>query len=133
MGILNAILGKTVEAGVTYFTRRMELKAQAHQNKLALLAAQGVRAAQAVSEGLADDAAWELESLRAHAGGWKDEFVLIVLSIPLVMCFVPGWAPFVAAGFAAMANTPLWYQTAAVSVFLATYGIRWYRRQQSDT
>jgi hypothetical protein len=114
-------------------TRRMEIKAQEHQNKIELLKAQGERAAKAVSEGLAADAAWELESLRAHAGGWKDEFVLIVLSIPLVLCFFPQGAPIVAAGFASLGSTPLWYQTALVSVFLATYGIRWYRRTQSDT
>jgi hypothetical protein len=133
LDFLGKLAGGVVAPVTTYMTRRAEIKAQMHQNRIDLLKAEGQRAFQNVSEGRAADAAWELESLRAHAGGWKDEFVLLVLAIPLPMCFVPGWNVYVERGFEALAKTPWWYQTALLSVFLATYGIRWWRRQQSDT
>jgi hypothetical protein len=33
----------------------------------------------------------------------------------------------------ALNNTPLWYQIMFGSIFLATYGIRYWRRTQYDT
>jgi hypothetical protein len=134
LDVFKALLGKgIVEPVATYYTRRQELKQARFEATLKAEIAKGDRAAKQISEGLAADAAWELESLKAHADGWKDEFVLIVLSAPLVMCFIPGLAPYVQTGFAALEKTPWWYPVATLSVFLATYGIRWYRRQQSDT
>jgi hypothetical protein len=131
---MKALLGKgVVEPIATYYTRKQELKQAKFEAQLKFEQAKGERAASLVQQGLAADATWELESIRAHAAGWKDEFVLIVLSAPLIMCFIPGLAPYVKAGFDALAVTPWWYPTAVLSVFLATYGIRWWRRQQSDT
>jgi hypothetical protein len=56
-----------------------------------------------------------------------------MFSTPFVLCFVPQAAPYVAAGFDALAKTPTWYVIGSMSVFMATYGIRWWRRTQSDT
>jgi hypothetical protein len=81
--------------------------------------------------GLHADATWELEQIRS--AGWKDEYVLLVLSIPLVMCFIPGLDTFVHKGFAALDTTPTWYQFLVPMVFAAVFGIRTWRRNQSDT
>lgn len=100
--------------------RRMELEDALHQRRIEL-----------IREGLHADANWEVEQIRNS--GWKDEYVLGLLSIPLVLCFIPATAPWVLAGFAVLATTPGWYQFLIVSVFAAIYGIRVWRRQQSDT
>lgn len=114
-----------------YFTRKQELKAQEHENQIKLLAAQGERAAQNVSEGRAADAAWELEQIKNS--GWKDEYVLFLLSIPLVLVFVPAMQATVLRGFETLAQTPEWYRWLVIMIFAAIYGIRVWRRQQSDT
>lgn len=92
------------------------------------------------SQGLTADMNWELEFAKQAASSWKDEYVLAVLSIPAILCFIPekfdewkGGAYYVSEGFKALALTPWWYQTLFCSVFAATFGIRWWRRQQSDT
>lgn len=134
MGWLGTLLGKgIVEPAVNYMTRRAEIKQARFEAQLKAEQAAGDRRAKLISEGLAADANWEMEFARQANSSWKDEYVLLILSIPVVLCFVPGWAPVVAAGFAALAATPVWYQTAFISVFLATYGIRFWRRTQSDT
>ncbi len=137
MSIIGKLLGSSVEAVIsplaTYLTRRAELKAAAHQAELAAVVAAGERAAKAISEGLAADASWELESLKAHASGWKDEFVLLVLSIPLVLCFFPATAPSILRGFEILDKTPTYFRLLVVSIFGAIYGIRMWRRQQYDT
>jgi hypothetical protein len=134
-------LGGLVKAGIeaitgpvaTYFTRRAELKLERHKADIAVIQASADRAARAVSEGLAADAAWELESLRAHAGGWKDEFVLAVLSLPLILCFFPQTAPAVLRGFEVLERTPGYFKLLVVAIFGAIYGLRMWRRQQYDT
>lgn len=132
MGIMEIVTGIVKPIG-DYFGRRQEIKAQEHANELKVLEARGERAAQLVRDGLAADMAWEQEFAKQASTSWKDEYTLIVVSIPLVMAFVPGLAEYVTAGFASFAATPLWYQVMVQTIFYATYGIRLWRRQQSDT
>jgi len=116
-----------------YFNKRQELKAAEHTNELKALEAQGDRRAQLIREGLAADMAWEMEFAQQARNSWKDEYVLLVLYIPLIMAFIPGMSIYVAAGFAAFAGTPMWYQIMVQTISYATYGIRLWRREQSDT
>ena len=116
-----------------YLNRRQDIKAQEHQNTVELLKAQGERQAQLARDGLTADAAWEQEFARQAAGSWKDEFELIVISIPLLMCFHHKGAALVQAGFEAINKTPAWFQFLTVSIYLANYGIRYWRKTQSDT
>lgn len=132
MGIMDIVTG-LVKPVTDYFGRRQEIKAAEHANELKALEARGERAAQLIRDGLAADMAWEQEFAKQAATSWKDEYTLIVVSIPLVMAFVPGLAGYVTAGFASFASTPLWYQVMVQTIFYATYGIRLWRRQQSDT
>jgi hypothetical protein len=116
-----------------YFQRRKELEVEQHKADLEIVRAQGERQAQLAKDGLAADAAWEMEFARQAGNSWKDEYELLLLSIPMIMCFVPGWDVYVANGFASLSKTPLWFQSLLVTIFLANYGIRNYRRTISDT
>ena len=72
------------------------------------------------------DAAWEQASIQNS--GWKDEFVLLVLSIPMILVFLPVTAPAVLEGFRVLETTPEWYRWLAVMIYAATFGIRVWRR-----
>ena len=57
--------------------------------------------------------------------GWRDEWFTILLSIPMVMCFVPGGAPYVADGFSALReHTPDWYQYAFLVAVASSFGFK---------
>ena len=57
--------------------------------------------------------------------GYKDEWFVILLSIPMVLCFIPGGADHVAAGFAALRdNTPEWYQYAFLVAVASSFGFK---------
>jgi len=133
VNILQKILGGAAAPVVGYFQRRMELKAEEGKQKREITAAVHQRQMELISAGMTADATWEIESLKAHSGGWKDEAVLVMFMTPFILCFIPHTAPWVKEGFSAIDATPVWYQIGAMSVFLATYGIRWWRRTQSDT
>jgi len=127
------IIGGVLKPIGDFFNRRQEIKAVEHQNEVDLLKAQGERQAKLMSDGLTADMNWEMEFAKQAASSWKDEYELLVVSIPAVLCFVPGGAPIVAAGFVALQQTPAWYQFLLITIFLANYGVRYWRKSQSDT
>lgn len=75
-----------------------------------------------VKTGQAADIAWEKTSL--DQSGWKDEYWTIVLSIPMIMCFIPGLVDYVAQGFVALQKTPEWYQYAIGIAIGSAFGVR---------
>jgi hypothetical protein len=128
--ILTGAVTGIVSPVTDYFKRKRELAEQQHEADLKIAQATADRQAQLISQGLAADATWELESLKAGQG--SRNFELYVLSAPLILCFTP-YAYLVKEGFDAISKTPTWFQTLVVTVYLANYGIRLWRRQQSDT
>ena len=127
---LNLLTG-IPEAIGNYFTEKQKLKSVERLQKLELDAAVHKRKVELISQGLHADASWEIEQIKAS--GWKDEWVLIIVSIPLILCFIPGADVYVAAGFSALDKTPDWYTWLVLLIFTAVYGIRIWRRTQSDT
>lgn len=131
MGWLSNLLGTGDVVGKTeeFLAARAKLK-----NDLELAKLQGqidVEKARAEYKkaDLQYDDEWELAQIKNS--GWKDEYVLILLSIPLLLCFIPFTAPWVLAGFAILAQCPDWYRWLILVIFCAIYGIRIYRRQDS--
>lgn len=131
LDIIGGVASGVVKPVADYFTRKQELAAQAHANDLAALKAQGDRQAQLITQGLSADAAWEMASITA--GQSSRNFELYIVSVPLVLCFTK-FAPYVKAGFDAISQTPSWFQLVFVTIFLANYGVRFWRRNiASDT
>ncbi len=124
--IIATLTGQTVESVLAYKTAKRTLKANIVLERLKGKAeyerAKTARAEN--SEGR--DHEWELASLKNS--GWKDEWVLVILSVPMILSFIPYTQPFVVAGFVALDGTPLWYRTTVMSIYLATFGLRLWRR-----
>lgn len=125
--IVGKLLGGFGEEVAGYYRDKQKLK---HQRELAKLEGKiayeeaKIRRAEN-SEGR--DHEWELESIRNS--GWKDEWVLILLSVPLVLVFIPATQSTVMVGFETLQQTPEWYRWLTMSIFAAIYGIRLWRRQ----
>lgn len=73
------------------------------------------------SENLAD---WEKIQASNAGDSWKDEFFSLVLSVPLILSFVPPIVPYVSQGFEALSATPEWYQYLLGAAILSSFGIR---------
>ncbi len=56
--------------------------------------------------------------------GWKDEFIVLIWSIPVILSFVPGMQPYVEQGFKNLSAAPEWYLVGWVSISLAIYGLK---------
>tara|TARA_Y100000992_G_C21164259_1_gene442671 strand:+ start:163 stop:558 length:396 start_codon:yes stop_codon:yes gene_type:complete len=67
---------------------------------------------------------WDLESMKGSQSSWKDEWLTIIFSIPLVMCFIPGMEEIVQNGFARLNELPEWYQYTLGVIVAASFGVR---------
>ena len=66
----------------------------------------------------------DLKSLDGMQFSWKDEFLMLVLVIPVILCFIPGMDTYVLAGFKVLDQCPDWYKWALTGVIAATFGLR---------
>ncbi len=124
--IVGALLGKVAPKVADYYIKKQELKQEIALETLRGKAEYERAKSQRASESEGRDHEWEIESIRNS--GWKDELVIIVLTIPLVLVFTP-YAPQVLEGFAVLATTPDWYRWLILMIYAATFGIRVWRRK----
>lgn len=127
--IIATLTGQTVEAVLEYKNTKRKLQAEIELEKLRGKAEYERAKSQRASESEGRDHEWELESIRNS--GWKDEWVLVVLSIPMIGAFIPGVQPYITEGFASLETTPLWYRVTVGSIYLATFGLRMWRRDMN--
>lgn len=68
--------------------------------------------------------AWDIAAQKNAGGSWKDEYLTILFSIPLLLCFLPFTVEYVERGFAALAQTPDWYKYTLGVIVSASFGIK---------
>jgi uncharacterized ion transporter superfamily protein YfcC len=116
--ILSA-LNLAVKAGSHIFKQRQQTKM--------LMADAEMRHAEKMASG---EEAYQGKLLEARQSDWKDEFILLLLSAPIVML---SWAVFsddptamekMKLFFDYFSQLPFWYQTIFVGVIASVYGLK---------
>ena len=68
---------------------------------------------------------WDLEAIKATQSSWKDEWVVILMSLPFLMCFISDTTREMAfKGFDAIQQAPNWYTYSSGVVIASSLGIR---------
>ena len=67
---------------------------------------------------------WERIMAEGSKSSWKDEWFVIILSIPLILAFIPGAEGVVDHGFAQLQKAPDWYFYSLGIAISASFGIR---------
>ena len=67
---------------------------------------------------------WDLEMAKGSHSSWKDEWLVILFSIPLILAFIPGMGDVVANGFQQLEQMPQWYQYSLGVIVAASFGVR---------
>lgn len=60
---------------------------------------------------------------------WKDELVLVIFLTPMVMAFIPEFAPFSLRGFEIIEKMPEWYRYIIMGMVIVIYGLRGMAKQ----
>ena len=67
---------------------------------------------------------WDIEMARSSASSWKEEWLVILFSIPLILAFIPGMEDVVRNGFEQLNKMPEWYQYSLGVIVAASFGVR---------
>ena len=68
---------------------------------------------------------WDLKMADASASSWKDEWLTLIFSAPLILSFCGDWGrTIVSDGFAALSTMPDWYQYTLGVIVAASFGVR---------
>lgn len=73
---------------------------------------------------IAGEIDWDIAAQKNSEGSWKDEYLTILFSIPLLLCFLPFTVDYVERGFEALAQTPDWYKYTLGVIVSASFGIK---------
>lgn len=114
LGPVTSIVGGIVQG-------KMEQKAAESKAKVAKAEAQAqIMLSQATSE-----ADWEKVMAEGSQDSWKDEWLTILFSVPLVLAFCGEWGrDIVADGFSALNAMPDYYRYTLGAIVSASFGIR---------
>jgi len=114
LGPITNIVGGIVQG-------KMEQKAAESKAKVAKAEAQAqIMLSQATSE-----ADWEKIMAEGSQESWKDEWLTILFSVPLVLAFCGEWGrDIVADGFSALNAMPDYYRYTLGAIVSASFGIR---------
>jgi len=127
-----ASLISTVFGGVsTYFTNKQEMKKVQIEADVAVIKAEA-NAKIAVSEakiqmaktGQVQDFDLDKIAMQNMDRSYKDEFLLGLFSIPMILAFIPGQADVALKGFEVIASMPQWYQYTFIGMVVVIYGMR---------
>ena len=104
-----ALLGPIVGLFQTHIANKAEEKQAVHTAKLTKIQQEGV---------------WEVTQAEAGAHSWKDEYLLVVLSIPMIGSFIPTMVPHIAQGFIVLDSMPDYYKGFLGAAVAASFGIK---------
>lgn len=71
-----------------------------------------------------EEQATSLDEVSIKERGFKDEFILLAVFIPLILSFIPDYAPYVEQGFTALQSIPEPYWYVVGAVVIDTLGMR---------
>lgn len=117
--MLNLLIGPVVELAGTYLKGRVERSKAEVEAKVATSAAK----AAVMTKVAAGEMEWNQAWAEGAQKSWKDEWLTILVSIPLILAFT-GYEDVVQRGFEALEAMPDYYKTAVGVVFAASFGIQ---------
>ena len=125
------ILGSLVELGGTWLKGKQEetqAKAEARlveiKSEADIKAAKALCATKMAEAGQAQNYDLDRLAMEQMTKSWKDEILLLVFLIPMIMAFVPDMDKHALAGFEVIAKMPDWYQYIIIGMVVVIYGMR---------
>jgi hypothetical protein len=119
--MLNLLIGPIAELAGTWLKGSVETSKAKTDAKVAQAKAEAI-VMQKKATGEID---WDLKMADATVSSWKDEWLTLIFSAPLILSFCGDWGrTIVAEGFAALSTMPDWYQYTLGVIVAASFGVR---------
>jgi len=120
--MIQGLIGPIASLAGTWLNGKVEQKAAQNKVKVAKAEAEAAIMVSAATS----EAEWDRIMANASANSWKDEYLVILFSIPLILAFLPfEWANVaVAKGFAALDSMPQWYSYTLGVIVASSFAVR---------
>jgi len=118
--MLNLLIGPVTELAGTWLNGKVEKTKAEAATKVAKAKAEAV----IMEKKATGEIDWDLEMAKGSSNSWKDEWLTILFSIPLILAFIPGMEEVVKNGFAQLEAMPEWYQYSLGVIVAASFGVR---------
>lgn len=118
--MLNLLIGPIADLAGTWLKGSVEKSKAKTEAKVAQAKAEAV----IMEKKATGEIDWDLEMAKGSQTSWKDEWLTILFSIPLILAFIPGMEEVVANGFAQLQAMPEWYQYSLGVIVAASFGVR---------
>lgn len=120
--MIQALIGPLTELAGGWLKGKADAQAAAANLKLVEAEAK----ATIMKSAATSEAEWEKIMAQGSQNSWKDEWLTVLFSIPLILSFLPfEWAKqAVTDGFAALEAMPSWYSYTLGVIVAASFGVR---------
>ena len=118
--MIGGLIGPIANLAGTFLQGRLE-KAKANTEVKVATAKAKAKIMEKQATGEID---WDLEAIRGARNSWKDEWLVILFSIPLILAFVPNMELVVLNGFEVLNQMPEWYQYSLGVIVARSFGVR---------
>lgn len=105
------------ELKITSNLKVAELEAEASQAR-AMVNVEKAKTGQEI------DSSQDDEAIRQMKSSYKDEFLLILFSVPLILSFIPQMQPYVLKGWEMLDMVPDWFMWLYIGMTVSIYGMR---------
>ena len=118
--MIGGLIGPIANLAGTFLQGRLE-KAKANTEVKVATAKAKAKIMEKQATGEID---WDLEAIRGARNSWKDEWLVILFSIPLILAFVPNMEVVVLNGFEVLNKMPECYQYSLGVIVASSFGVR---------
>ena len=120
--MIQGLIAPIASLAGTWLNGKVETKAAETKAKVARAEAE----AQIMVSAATSEAEWEKIMAQGTQNSWKDEYLVLLFSIPLILSFLPfGWAKeAVTDGFAALETMPQWYSYTLGVIVASSFAVR---------
>lgn len=121
LGIIQTILG----LGSGLLEKRQQLKEIELEGRTKIAVAQAEAEVARIHKITNAEIDWDQAAIRQMEHSWKDEYLTLLLSAPLILAFLGPWGrTAVEEGFTAIAKAPEWYIVSVMVAIAASFGYR---------
>ena len=118
--MIGAIIGPIANLAGTFLQGQLEKTRANTEVKVATAKAK----AAVLEKQVTGEIEWDVEAIKGSTGSWKDEWLTVLISIPLILAFIPGMGDLVMNGFEQLSEMPEWYQYSLGVIVAASFGVR---------
>jgi len=123
-GVLNSLIGEPVKQWQRRKTLKVEQQFELDKLEHETRTAKANALLEMAKTGQKNDFDLDMLATKNMEKSWKDELILCIFLLPIVLAFHPDMQPHVLKGFTAIEEMPHWYVAIVIGMVVVIYGMR---------